>query len=941
MVPKGVATLDFLARSVPNTPMRTSLTALLLALLLAPISFAQEWMVLPSPDNSLDLKLIADKMPALHLTTAGWGPKWGWVGVSSKTKGKDGTLDINFPFKTTNGTINLHQQVSQFSPNQITLQYNLSADADVPLTMLIASLGIEKSAGGGKLVLTHADNSQSTLKFPLGLGNKPAATKADIALDSGASISIAFDPPALIAHDGDLRIVLAADTYKKGKSTQLILINFPKPVSFLANPKDLDQFTTELATPAWFDFKPSDDLTPCPISMEEWLEKPAGKRGGVRMVGDHFELADGSPIKFWGSNLSYGHACAPAKDIATFTAKRFAHFGISGIRLHKFTYPKNQMGIGDNNDPTIMSPDGYDRLDFFANELKNNGVYFGWSHTYGYHVGPGNRDKLLAYDEIEKNLKGNTYGFINFAEDVQSLLIETCVNLLKHKNVYTGLTYAQEPALSFIELQNEDDIFFYTSEKAFGTCPTYKKAFTVRFCDWLTAKYGDEAALKKAWGDALKPNESLAAKTIVPVSNPWFFSDGKLPNTTGGERQRLLDTAAHFHELQNKFYARYVKAIRDAGYAGPICGSPWQAPSMLPHYLNLKSDYLAGYIDRHNYFGGKLTDSMLTKPGSGYFSSGLQQVIDRPFGLSEWIHVYPSLYSAEGPVIVAAYGMGLQGWDASYQFQSQPLKHMYQDRAGWPPFGVWEADTPTQLGQYPLLSRMVLRGDVKESAPISIRRISPEDLATGKFNFSDKVEQQGDIKSFTGTVPPEALAAGRVAVEFVDKPSPSTLPDMASFKNGTAIISATKQLNWDPADKGRITIDTPATKGLIGFAQDKPAKLGDITLTSQSPYASILLTASEKSADLATCKSALLSVVARSINSGFKIVCVDGRILENGKGPILLEPVKAQVALTRAVEKVEVLDQDGRPTGRTLAAQGPVQIDTGRDQTMYYRVVFK
>jgi hypothetical protein len=50
---------------------------------------------------------------------------------------------------------------------------------------------------------------------------------------------------------------------------------------------------------------------------------------------------------------------------------------------------------------------------------------------------------------------------------------------------------------------------------------------------------------------------------------------------------------------------------------------------------------------------------------------GLQQVIDRPFGLSEWITVYPALYSADGPAIIAAYGMGLQGWDASYEFQSQ------------------------------------------------------------------------------------------------------------------------------------------------------------------------------------------------------------------------------------------------------------------------------
>ena len=81
--------------------------------------------------------------------------------------------------------------------------------------------------------------------------------------------------------------------------------------------------------------------------------------------------------------------------------------------------------------------------------------------------------------------------------------------------------------------------------------------------------------------------------------------------------------------------------------------------------------------------------SMLTRPGSGYLSSGLQQVSDRPFALSEWIHVYPNVYAAEGPALVAAYGMGLQGWDASYEFQSQANRQVFGDIAGKFPWGVW------------------------------------------------------------------------------------------------------------------------------------------------------------------------------------------------------------------------------------------------------------
>jgi len=53
-------------------------------------------------------------------------------------------------------------------------------------------------------------------------------------------------------------------------------------------------------------------------------------------------------------------------------------------------------------------------------------------------VTPGQRTRLLAYDEIQNNLKGNTYGLINLAEDVQDLMIEMVVGLLRHLNPHTA-----------------------------------------------------------------------------------------------------------------------------------------------------------------------------------------------------------------------------------------------------------------------------------------------------------------------------------------------------------------------------------------------------------------------------------------------------------------------------------------------------------------------
>ena len=310
-----------------------------------------------------------------------------------------------------------------------------------------------------------------------------------------------------------------------------------------------------------------------------------------------------------------------------------------------------------------MDPEGLDRLDYFAAQLKKQGVYFGWSHTYGFHVCPGNRGRLLAYDEIDQNLNGNTYGFINFAEDVQDLMIEMVVKLLKHKNPYTGpdLCPGAGPLVSS-RCRTRTTSSCTPRRRHLNACPTYRRLFCRQFSDWLKAKYGSEEKFARAWEGALQPARAWRQQNIEPQLNPWFFGDDHLPGQKGGPRQRLLDTAA----VPPRDPGPLLRPVRQGhprwrGYEGPLVGSPWQAPAMLPHYYNLRSDYLVGYIDRHNYFGGGLFDSMLAHPGSGYFSSGLQQVIDRPFGLSEWIHVYPSLYSAEGPADRRRLRHGLAG----------------------------------------------------------------------------------------------------------------------------------------------------------------------------------------------------------------------------------------------------------------------------------------
>jgi hypothetical protein len=138
--------------------------------------------------------------------------------------------------------------------------------------------------------------------------------------------------------------------------------------------------------------------------------------------------------------------------------------------------------------------------------------------------------------------------------------------------------------------------------------------------------------------------------------------------------------------------------------------SNWQAGRAFSHFANLHSDWRVGTIDRHNYFGGQVrgkkqeafqNGSMLAHAGSGTFRSSMQQAMDRPFMLSEWIHCFPNEWGAEGPAIIGAYGFGLQGWDVSYMFQNGDSAAFSQALGG----STWDVVAPRT--RRPALTRRV------------------------------------------------------------------------------------------------------------------------------------------------------------------------------------------------------------------------------------------
>jgi hypothetical protein len=719
----------------------------------------------------------------------------------------------------------------------------------------------------------------------------------------------------------------------------------------------------------WFDFTPESDNGESVIGMEGWLDAPAGKHGFCRAEGDRLVFEDGTPVKFWGLN-NCNMGCAPPRDEAMRRAAHYAKYGVNGVRMHKYANT-GHMGICSKQSVLEFDAEKMDRFDYYHAKLRDTGIYYTWSHVFRLKPRPEDCKMLEAPDEVvtyeekggELVASGNTVGLMFVGDDIQQLHLQLARNLLDHENPYTGLRYADDPALACFEFHNEDDIFFYTTIKAVENAPTYKRIFCRKFSRWLKTLYGSHDALVEAWGEhaidaypEFMEGEHLERENIYPVCNCWYFGPEGLKNEQRerGTRKRLLDTARFCYELQRDYYDRFEQMVRGTGYGGALVGSCWQAGEAVPHYYNLHTDYEVGVIDRHNYFGGSGSHhletgplnnaSMLTRPGSGLLSTGMQQVVDRPFALSEWIVKIPTEWVAEGPPTIAAYGMGLQGWDASFEFASdKPEIHdTINSRT------AYNVESPTQIGQYPALARMVLRGDVSEGDVVSVRRVSLQELTRGEISFEEHMDQDGDIKSMGGDVPAAALAVGRNVVEFTDEPQESTLVALPEHTNETgALVSTTGELRWRPGASqggGWFSVDTPGTQGVVGFLpRNEEFALGDVTITVDNPFAVVLVTALGRDGTLADAPSALAQVVARARNTGMEYNEDHTELLDTGHAPVQLEAVRATVKFARpGPATVHVLDHDGRrqDVSRVMDA-GALEVNGAEDRTMYYEVVWE
>ena len=912
-----------------------------------------------------------------------WGANWNYAWFEANVKNEGGASVISANAKSGEANISLNARVSAADASGvIKSSWTLETDRDTMSTMGIISMAPGK--GVRKTVVVSDDGTSREITGGYAMNGLGTSVKSVALFGEDARkplVSISFEPAAEIGSDGAARIVLVAGEFPANSKRKIdITISLGGSVGFYASPADMPSEQES----GWYEWKARGaggrsagaggsaggssgggggggggavaSGKKSVIAMDDWLDKPAGRLGRITGAGDKL-MYGGKPIRLWGLNLCYS-ACSPDRAMAEKRAQFYARYGVNAVRLHKYADGRGWAGIQGVDSFAEFDAEGLDRMDYQIAKFKERGIYTKLSAHFGTpSLGKGDLKAVPYLEEFGK--LGSEPGArvqipasgTYYSREVQDVQIAHYVNLLKHRNPHTKMTYADDPAIAFIEILNEQSAMFYTSMGPLKASATLRRDVGKRFCDWLRAKYRSHDGLVKAWGEAAlnsfggegfaSSGERLDADNILPIGNPWFWDPDQLSGSQGFRRQRLLDSMAFLTHLQDDFNARFAKAVRDAGYKGEIVGSNWQAGRAYSHYMNLHSDALVGTIDRHNYFDG-LDNTMLDTPGSGLLSSGLQQVSNRPFMLSEWIHTYPSDYGVEGPAILGAYGMGLQGWDVSFMFQNSD-NGAFIGALG----DTWAVSAPQIMGVFPAVARQVLRGDILESKATIARYADIKSLTEGKLGFDDRIEQKGDIKEFSGAIAPAALASARCVVDYT--PTYKTTPALDTTKlSGATIDASTGQLRWwkgaGKKHTGAFAIDTPATQAYIGFTATPTdatrAKLSRATIEPATPFSAIYITAAAPNATLDTATSLLITAIGRARNTGMK--AIGDKLLEKGSGPILMESITAKITLKRRNATVWVLDHDGIRTGEKVPVgiDGSFRIDGQKYKTPYYEVTF-
>ena len=327
---------------------------------------------------------------------------------------------------------------------------------------------------------------------------------------------------------------------------------------------------------------------------------PADPLPPLRVSGQNYISPRGDIVKFWGVNLT---ALYPDHATADATAANLAERQINLARPHhllrhgKDWNPRMISGalVDYRADSRTFDPDALDRFDYLNAALRRHGIYLAMSAHMTRAFRPGDAPILETTAEDAAAWSAaiaefNTWHWQKSFDPIKALPVideraallteEFLVNVLKHKNPYTGLAYAEDHQWISLEVVNESSLEYaiicnnrfpaYFEQKLQAQWRDYATAAGLETPGDIYQPQGDKAvrvraaffrAAESAYFDRIR-----AAMRSTGANFPMLFSNlwrGDNASALAWEKSDVIENHAYIDPLlvreQNDGIARAMR----------------------------------------------------------------------------------------------------------------------------------------------------------------------------------------------------------------------------------------------------------------------------------------------------------------------------------------------------------------------------------------------
>ncbi len=528
---------------------------------------------------------------------------------------------------------------------------------------------------------------------------------------------------------------------------------------------------------------------PVDLSFLNAPERPAGKHGFLHSHGDALQFDDGTPARFWGTNLTAAALFGTDRAAVRTQARRLSQLGFNLVRLHhidSYWVHPNLFGGPAPHDTRHLDPAMLDRIDWWVHCLKEEGIYVWLDLHVQRHLRAA--DGIAAFDEIshgrpDVGLKG--YNYVD--PDIVRAMQDFDDAYLGHVNPYTGHAYRDEPAVAAVLLTNENDVTHHFAQRLLPDkhVPTESARYLAAARAFAGAHGLDDDVVWRSWKD-------------------------------GPSRLFLND-------LEHRFNVAMIAHLRHMGVKVPIVTtSLWGGRLMsLPALTD------GDLIDVHDYAHSGLLSRDPRRDATAIQRIAAAQLPGRPLSVSEWnMGGFPAPDRQVLPLLIAAAGCH-QGWDAlmQYAYAQTPLQ-----RPGAP--SNWQSfNDPALLAGLPAAALLFRQQHVREATTTEVlaptaAQVFDQGLSAGGSPAMRAAAERGRLITVLPAV--TALPWLHPGAAAPDAPRVAPAPGPTNGAPPPA-VSDTGELRRDIAG-GVYTIDTPRTQAALGRLGGRPVTLADVRI---------------------------------------------------------------------------------------------------------------